>query len=123
MASQVPAVKGVAFDLYCFIPKNDGTIIVNPGGLASRICKDGDTGAVGPTPTVVDSTGGTVKLSLTTDNMNADCITVKITSTDSGALPVPFTIYTSGQTIDTIDGEVGAIKAKTDIMTGQESWG
>lgn len=109
MASSNPAPKNVALDLYFFIAKTDGTIIANPGGLASRLCQDG-TGKAGAAPTCVDTTGGTCKLTIAQADMNYDCITVKATSTDSGAIPFVATIYTSGQTLDDIDTEVDAIQ-------------
>lgn len=124
MANSNPPVRGVAFDLYGFISKTDGTVIANPGGLACRLCKDGSGGANengAGAVTVSDTTGGTIKVALTATDMTADCVTVKITSTDSGAIPFVATIYTSGQTLNDI--YQSAATAATGALTASDVTG
>ena len=95
MADQSRPLKNVAYDLYFSIFKNDGTVIANPGGLAGRIVCEAHTSgaATDNAPTVVDSTGGICKLTLAQAEMNSDYVSVKVTSTDVGAVAASFTLF------------------------------
>lgn len=95
MANQSRVLKNVAFDLDFFIYKNDGTIIANPGGLAGRIvCAAHTTGAATDNaPTCIDSTGGSCRITLAQAETNSDYVSVKCSSTDSGAVPFTCALY------------------------------
>jgi hypothetical protein len=125
MASQVPPVKGVAFDLYFHMFKNDGTVIANPGGLAGRVANATDSAgaATDNAPSCIDTTGGCCKLILSIAEMDSDWCEVKVTSTDTGAVPFTCTIYTTGHTDDDTYtaisgiGTAGGAAVNTDCAT------
>lgn len=101
MASQYPPRKQVAFDLPVFIYKTDGTVIKSPGGLSSRVVRD-FTATAGPTPTVTATCCGQVKVALTSTHMNADVVSVYVTSTTTGAVPATVTLFTTASTFNAL---------------------
>ena len=130
MADQSIPIKNVAFDLYFQIFKSDGTIIANPGGLAGRTVNTTDTtgAATDNSPSVVDSTGGWCKLTLSQAEMNSDYVGVTVTSTDSDAVSFSAVIYpaaaalATASALATVDGlvddlttAVAALPDDTDI--------
>ena len=104
MADQSRILKGVETTIHFHIYKSDGTVLANPGGLAGRIvCAPHTTGAATDNaPTVVDTTGGTCSLVLTAAEMNGDYVSVKVTSTDSGAVPFTASIYPASSSPSTL---------------------
>lgn len=99
MASSWPPKKNTAFSWAFFMYNTSGGIISTPTGLAGRYCNTSGSGATS-TPVNVDSTGGTCRVDLTAAQMNSDWVTIKITSTTSGAIPRIVTIYTAQETQD-----------------------
>lgn len=99
--SVYPPIRGRAFDLYFEVPKDDGTIIANPGGLAATADADGQAIPL-RTVRVVNALTGNCLAHLPADVMTAAVIRFKATSTDSGALPYTEKIHTSAQTLDTM---------------------
>jgi len=86
-------LKGVAFSVGFSLYKNDGTVIVNPGTLTKKISKDfGDYADIG-TVSEEDTTYGQLKAALTTDEMNADVVSLYIKDDTSGCVPFVCTIY------------------------------
>ena len=85
--------KNVAFRLQLAVRKNDGTLITTWAGMDSNVSLD-NVGFVACTNEAVETeTSGCGYLDLTAGEMNADCVTVKITVTNTGAIPIVVVIY------------------------------
>jgi len=110
MASNYPPKKNVAFTMYFFIFKNDGTLIANPTLTGSNVHVDGSTTEVtNSTLAVVDSTTGLCSIALAQATMNGDQIDGTITSSSTGAVVYPFKILTSAYTNDEIGADLAAV--------------
>ena len=92
-ATAFPA-KGQAFIIPVSIRDMDGNLVTGWTGAASSISIDGASAAAGATPVEVGSTG-MGSLSLTGAQMTGALILVKITVTNTNALPYIAGIYTS----------------------------
>lgn len=86
-------IKNTAYRLYFDIRKGDGTLITSWTGADSEVSKDGGNYADCTNEATEIQTSGTGYLDLTSTEMNADSVVVKITVTNSGALPVVATLY------------------------------
>ncbi|MEP7291106.1 MAG: hypothetical protein ABI835_04955 [Chloroflexota bacterium] len=74
--------------------KNDGTLITSGTGMDSEISKDQGTFAdCTNEATEIATASGVYFLDLTSTEMNADCVTVKVTWTNTGALPQVLALY------------------------------
>jgi hypothetical protein len=112
MANMNPPVKSAAFDWYTRSMKTDGTVLLLPQGLTSRLLRDG-TGAAGPTPTIAASAAGSgiLKVAMTATGMAFDCVVIAINSTTSGFFSPSITIYTGDKTGTTL--AANAVNATT----------
>lgn len=116
MASNFPPKKNVAFTMYYFIHKSDGTIIANPTLTGSNVHVDGNTTEVtDSTLAVVDSTTGLCSIVLAQATMNGDQIDGTITSSSTGAVVYTFKLMTAANTQDEI--VTGTVKAKVETAT------
>jgi hypothetical protein len=103
MASQVPPVKNAEFTLDFSLFKNDGTVIANPGTYTKKISIDGGLIAdITASVTEEDITYGQLSVVLSAAEMNGDRIWIRIQDDTSGCVPFVVTIYTSGQTADSL---------------------
>lgn len=85
--------KNVAFRTYFDMRKNDGSILVGWTGAAALLSKDGGATAA-PAGTVTEITNfGCGYLDLTSTEMNADNVMIRITVTNTGALPTTVALY------------------------------
>lgn len=74
--------------------KNDGTLITSGTGMDSEVSKDQGTFAdCTNEATEIASNSGIYHLDLTSDEMNADCVAVKVTWTNANALPQVIVLY------------------------------
>lgn len=135
-AKPVP-VKNVAFRIYFPMMLNTGKVNTEGASTAATIVKDGGSSSF-TTNTVTQHANGWYSLDLTATEMDADCVKLTITSTTENACDEVLSLYpqesgdikvdvqtVSGTTqtagdlkslIDTVDGVVDAIKAKTDNL-------
>lgn len=115
MASHWPPKKNVAFTMYFFVYKNDGTLIVNPTLASSAVHVDGNTTEVtDSTLAVVDSTTGLCSIALAQATMNGDQIDGKVVASDSGAVVYTFKLLTATNTQDEI--VAGTVKAQVNTV-------
>lgn len=120
-----PPLYGIAWDWDFYIYKTDGTVIANPGGLAVRIVCDAEpTGAAADnSPSVIDTTGGLCRLTVSAAEMASGSVAVKATSTDSGAIPTTAVIIPAAEALATasalatVDGKVDAIPTNAELAT------
>jgi len=85
--------KNVAFRYYFAIRKNDGTLITTWAGMDSEVDKDG-AGFTDCTNEATEiGTSGYGYIDLTSTEMNADAVGLKITVTNTSALPVVVTLF------------------------------
>ena len=116
MASNFPPKKNVAFTWYFFMKKTDGTIILNPGTLASAVHVDGNvTEITNSTLAVVDTGTGLCSIVLAQTTMNGDQIDGRITCADAGMVAYTFKLLTTANTQDEI--VAGTVKSKVDVDT------
>lgn len=109
MASNYPPKKNVAFTMYFFIHKSDGTIIANPTLTGSNVHVDGNTTEVtDSTLAVVDSTTGLCSIVLAQATMNGDQIDGTVTSSSTGAVVKTFKLMTAANTQDEIGTDLAA---------------
>lgn len=114
MASNWPPKKNVAFTMYFFIHKSDGTIIANPTLTGSNVHVDGNvTQVTDSTLAVVDAVTGLCSIVLAQATMNGDQIDGTITASDSGAVVYTFKLMTAANTQDEI--VAGTVKAKVEV--------
>jgi len=85
--------KNVAFRLYFAIRKNDGTIITSWTGADSKDSLDAGAFSDCTNEATEIGTSGCGYLDLTAAEMNADAVMVKITVTNTSALPLVFTLF------------------------------
>lgn len=109
--------KNAAWRVYFAIRKSDGTLITSWTGADSEVSKDGGSFADCTDEATEVGTSGCGYLDLSASEMNADAVTIKITVTNSGALPLVLTVFpeeAGDYRIDTTN--IDAIKAKTDTL-------
>ncbi len=86
--------KNAAYRVYFPMLKNDGTVITGWTSPAASISKDGATAAsASNTPTEIASSFGIGYLDLTSTEMNADCVVIKATVSNTGALSQVLVLY------------------------------
>lgn len=85
--------KNTAFRMPVVLRKNDGTLIGTWTGADSEVSIDGGAYADCTSEATEIGSSGTGYLDLTAAEMNGDMIMVKITFTNTGALPLVFTLY------------------------------
>lgn len=85
--------KNTAFRLYFGIRKNDGTLITTWAGQDSEVSLDGAAFADCTSEATEIGTSGCGYLDLTASEMNADCVVLKITVTNTDALPIVLTLF------------------------------
>jgi hypothetical protein len=85
--------KNVAFRLGCDLRLNTGALNASAAGLDSEVSKDGAAYADCTNEWTEIGTSGTGYLDLTSTEMNADKVMVKITSTTTDSVPRTVTIY------------------------------
>lgn len=127
--------KNAAFRHYFAIRKNDGTLITSWTGADSEVSLDGAAFSDCTNEATEIGSSGCGYIDLTSAEMNADAVVLKITVTNASALPLVFVLYpeesgdyridasalataaalaTLDGKVDTIDGIVDAILVDTD---------
>lgn len=110
--------KNAAYRFYFAIRKpSDSTLITTWAGQDSEVSLDGGSFADCTNEATEIGTSGCGYIELTSSEMNADCVVLKISVTNSGAVPLVFVLYPESAgdyRIDTTD--ITAIKAKTDSL-------
>ena len=110
MASNWPPKKNVAFTMYFFVYKNDGTIIANPTLTGSNVHVDGNvTEVTNSTLANVDATTGLCSIVLAQATMNGDQIDGTITSSSTGAVVYTFKLLTTANTQDELGTTLGTV--------------
>jgi len=113
--------KNAAFRLYFAIRKNDGTLITSWTGADSEESLDGGSFSDCTNEATEIGTSGCGYLDLTAAEMNADAVMVKITVTNTGALPLVFTLFpeTAGDyRVDSSNSSVGSVSGAVGSVTG-----
>jgi hypothetical protein len=87
------AKKNLAFRFYFAIRKNDGTLITTWTGQDSEVDKDGAGFNDCTNEATEISTSGVGYIDLTSTEMNADAVTLKVTVTNTSALPLVVTFF------------------------------
>ena len=105
--------KNTAFRLYFAIRKNDGTLITTWAGQDSEVSKDGGSFADCTSEATEIGTSGCGYLELTASEMNADAVILKITVTNTDALPIVMTFFPEEQG----DYRVGAVALDSAVGT------
>lgn len=85
--------KNTAWRMYFAIRKNDGTLITSWAGADTEISKDGAAFADCTNEATEIGTSGCGYIDLTSTEMNADCVMIKTTVTNTDALPVVTTVH------------------------------
>lgn len=85
--------KNAAWRVYFAIRKNDGTLITSWTGADSEVSLDGAAFADCTNEATEIGTSGCGYLDLTSSEMNADAVTIKITVTNTSALPLVLTVF------------------------------
>lgn len=85
--------KNAAWRVYFAIRKNDGTLITSWTGADSEVSLDGAAFADCTSEATEVGTSGCGYLDLTAAEMNADEVTIKITVTNTSALPLVLTVF------------------------------
>jgi hypothetical protein len=98
-ARPVP-IKNQAYRLYFDIRKNDGTLITTWAGQDTELSGDGGAFADATNEATEIGTSGNGYIDLTSGEMNYDAVIVKVTVTNTGALP--YTIVINPQEADDI---------------------
>jgi len=109
-ARPVP-IKNTAFRLYFEFRKNDGTIITTVTGADTEVSKDGASFADATNEFTEIGTTGIGYIDLTSTEMDADCVSVKATCTNTDA--VPTTIYLYPNETGDIDVDLTAVGGST----------
>lgn len=86
--------KNVAFRFYFAIRKpSDSTLITTWAGMDSEVSLDGAAYSDCTSEATEIGTTGTGYIDLTSSEMNADCVMLKVTVTNTGAVPLVFVLY------------------------------
>ena len=116
MTSSFPMKKNTATRIVFPILDNDGDPVSGAAGLDSEYSLDGGAFTDCTNEATEIGSSGIYYLDLTAAETNGDvvCIQVKTTTTDAKTTVLVF--YTAAQTLDEVDSNVDAIKAKTDKL-------
>lgn len=110
--------KNTAFRWTFAIRKpSDATLITTWAGMDSEVSLDGGSFSDCTNEATEIGTSGVGYIDLTAAEMNADCVVLKVTVTNSGAVPLVFVFYPESAgdyRIDTTN--IDAIKARTDNL-------
>lgn len=110
--------KNTAFRWTFAIRKpSDATLITTWAGMDSEVSLDGGSFSDCTNEATEIGTSGVGYIDLTAAEMNADCVVLKVTVTNSGAVPLVFVFYPESAgdyRIDTTN--IDAIKARTDTL-------
>jgi len=85
--------KNAAFRFHFAIRKNDGTLVTTWAGQDSEVSKDGGSFADCTNEATEIGTSGCGYIDLTSTEMNADCVMLKVTVTNTDALTLVFVFY------------------------------
>lgn len=85
--------KGVAYRHYFAIRKNDGTLITTWAGMDSELSKDGGDFADATNEATEIQTSGCGFIDLTAAETDYDCVTLKVTVSNTGALPYVVNLF------------------------------
>lgn len=86
--------KNVAYRFYFAIRKpSDSTLITSWAGQDSEVSLDGAAYSDCTNEATEIGTSGTGYIDLTASEMNADCVILKVTVTNTGAVPLVFVLY------------------------------
>lgn len=105
--------KNVAYRLYFDIRKNDGTLITSWAGQDTELSLDGGNYADATNEATEIQTSGTGYIDLTADEMNADCVIVKTTVTNTGALPFVAVLFPTEAADIPVDASASAVASVT----------
>ena len=110
--------KNTAFRWTFAIRKpSDATLITTWAGMDSEVSLDGGSFSDCTNEATEIGTSGVGYIDLTAAEMNADCVVLKVTVTNTGAVPLVFVFYPESAgdyRIDTTN--IDAIKARTDNL-------
>lgn len=85
--------KNIAYRHYFAIRKSDGTLITTWAGQDSEVAIDGTSFADATSEATEIDTSGCGYIDLTAGEMNGDAVVLKITVTNTGALPYIVTLF------------------------------
>ena len=85
--------KNTAYRHYFAIRKSDGTLITTWAGQDSKVAIDGTSFADATSEATEIDTSGCGYIDLTAGEMNGDAVVLKITVTNTGALPYIVTLF------------------------------
>jgi len=103
--------KNADYRFYFAIRKpSDSTLITTWAGMDSEVSKDGGAYADCTNEATEVGTSGTGYIDLTASEMNADCVMLKVTVTNTGSVPLVFVLYPE---------EVGDYRANAAQIGGQ----
>ncbi len=105
--------KNVAYRLYFDIRKNDGTLITSWTGADTELSRDGGNYADATNEATEIQTSGTGYIDLTAGEMNADCVIVKTTVTNTGALPFVAVLFPTEAADIPVDASASAVASVT----------
>ena len=116
MATMLPPVYGVAFEFDCVLFNADGEILANPTIAAGDFViskENGATANLTTLPSVTPAGSGIVRVQLSAEEMQAHKSMVKWHDVAGGEWrDGAFGIFTSGQTLDTIDALIDTLVAR-----------
>lgn len=114
--------KNTAFRFYFAIRKpSDSTLITTWAGMDSEVSLDGAAFADCTNEATEIGTSGCGYIDLTSSEMNADSVVLKVTVTNTGAVPLVFTFYpeTAGDyRVDSSNSSVGSVSGAVGSVTG-----
>ena len=128
MASQVPPKKATAFNLACNLYTSSGGLITEPVTPSAMVSKDFSSYVTASSVSVASTVYGLIKLALDSTEMNADVVSVYVTSTVAGAVPFTASIYTAANLMDDMpdaflnrDMSVGADSGSSAVRTPRQA--
>lgn len=109
-------IKNQAYRLYFDGRKNDGTLITTGTGMDTELSKDAGTFADATNEAVeIATSSGVYYLELTAAEMNFDNVVVKVTWTNTGAIPAVIVLYPQEAGDILVTPEALSAQAKADI--------
>ena len=116
MASYFPLIKNNAAKIILPILDSDGDPVSGAAGLDSEYSLDGGSFSDCTNEATEIGSTGIYYLSLVAGETNGDVVCIQVKTSTSGAKTTVLVFYTSAQSLDTVDSNVDAIKAKTDNL-------
>ena len=116
MASYFPLIKNSAAKIILPILDSDGDPVSGAASLDSEYSLDGGSFSDCTNEATEIGTTGIYYLSLAAGETNGDVVCIQVKTSTSGAKTTVLVFYTSAQSLDTVDSNVDAIKAKTDNL-------